>query len=189
MVNGCYVELACSNLRDSNVKVGTVIGFPLGATFASVKQFEAVEALRAGASEIDMVMNVGALKAGDHQQVTSEIRAVAEVVHEKNALLKVILEVGLLTDEEKVTACQISVAAGANFVKTSTGFLGSGATVTDVALMRRTVGTKAGVKASGGIRTAHDIRAMIAAGANRIGTSAGVGIITELRDEFKKRIF
>jgi deoxyribose-phosphate aldolase len=183
MVNGCYVELACAHLRGTEVSVGAVIGFPLGATFTSVKQFEAVEALRLGAREIDMVLNVGALKAGERQQVASDIRAIAEVAHKQNALLKVILETILLTDDEKVAACQISVDAGADFVKTSTGFLGGGATVADIALMRRVVGTNCGVKASGGIRTAAELRTMIAAGADRIGTSSGVNIIRELRQE------
>ncbi len=183
MINGCYVELACAHLRATEVKVGAVIGFPLGATFTSVKQFEASEALRAGAREIDMVLNIGALKAGEREHVAADIRAVAEVTHKQNALLKVILETVLLTDEEKVTACQLSVDAGADFVKTSTGFLGGGATIGDVALMRDTVGTRCGVKASGGIRTAFDLKAMIAAGADRIGSSNGVNIIRELRQE------
>lgn len=180
-VNPSYVALAASQLGDSPVKVATVVGFPLGATMTAVKRFEAAEALRLGAREIDMVLNVGALKSGDRNLVLSDIREVAETVHSKSALLKVILETGLLTDEEKTTACQLCVEAGADFVKTSTGFLGGGATVADVALMRRMVGPEIGVKASGGIRTADDCRAMITAGANRIGTSSGVKIITELR--------
>lgn len=180
-VNPSYVALAASQLGDSPVKVATVVGFPLGATMTAVKRFEAAEALRLGAREIDMVLNVGALKSGDRNLVLSDIREVAETVHSKSALLKVILETGLLTDEEKTTACKLCVEAGADFVKTSTGFLGGGATVADVALMRRMVGPEIGVKASGGIRTADDCRAMITAGANRIGTSSGVKIITELR--------
>lgn len=180
-VNPSYVALAASQLGDSPVKVATVVGFPLGATMTAVKRFEAAEALRLGAREIDMVLNVGALKSGDRNLVLSDIREVAETVHSKSALLKVILETGLLTDEEKTTACQLCVEAGADFVKTSTGFLGGGATVAAVALMRRMVGPEIGVKASGGIRTADDCRAMITAGANRIGTSSGVKIITELR--------
>lgn len=183
MVNACYVALARSRLKGSAVKVGAVVGFPLGATLTSVKQFEAEEALRLGAREIDMVLNIGVLKSGDHEFVASDIRALAEATHKHKALLKVILETGLLTDDEKVTACQLSVKAAADFVKTSTGFLGGGATVADVALMRRTVGNKAGVKASGGIRTASDARAMIEAGANRIGTSSGVSIVRELREQ------
>jgi deoxyribose-phosphate aldolase len=187
MVNGCYVELATSYLRGSEVKVGAVVGFPLGATVTKVKQCEAVELLRLGAREIDMVLNVGALKAGEREQVASDIRAVAEVTHKRESLLKVILETVLLTDDEKVTACRLSVEAGADFVKTSTGFLGGGATAADVALMRRTVGTKCGVKASGGIRTATDFKAMIAAGADRIGTSNGVSIIRELQGSGEKK--
>jgi deoxyribose-phosphate aldolase len=181
MLNPCYVELAHSRLQGSGVKVGTVIGFPLGATLGSVKRFEAAEALRLGAAEIDMVQNIGALKSGNYELVSSEIRALAELAHERGALLKVILEMGLLSEEEKVIACELSEKAGVDFVKTSTGFLGGVATVADVALMRRTV--KIGVKASGGIRTAADAKAMIEAGAGRLGTSAGVNIIRELRNE------
>jgi len=181
MLNPCYVELAHSRLQGSGVKVGTVIGFPLGATLAAVKRFEAAEALKLGAAEIDMVQNIGALKSGNRELVSSEIRALAELAHERGALLKVILEMGLLTEEEKVIACELSEKAGADFVKTSTGFLGGVAMIQDVALMRRTV--KIGVKASGGIRTAADAKAMIDAGAGRLGTSAGVNIIRELRNE------
>ncbi|HEX4003486.1 MAG TPA: deoxyribose-phosphate aldolase [Candidatus Acidoferrales bacterium] len=181
MLNPCHIELAHSRLQGSGVKVGTVIGFPLGATLASVKRFEAAEALKLGAAEIDMVQNVGALKSGNRELVSSEIRALAELAHERGALLKVILEMGLLTEEEKVLACELSERAGADFVKTSTGFLCGGATVQDVGLMRRTV--KIGVKASGGIRTAADAKAMIEAGAGRLGTSAGVSIVRELRGE------
>lgn len=179
MVNPCHVGLASSSLQNSGVKVGAVVGFPLGATLMSVKIFETKEALNLGAREIDMVVNIGALKAGDHAHVLSDIAGVAAVVRERKALLKVILETGLLTNEEKLAACEISEQAGADFVKTSTGFLGGVATVEDVALMRRAV--KIGVKASGGIRTASDARAMIEAGASRLGTSSGVNIIRELR--------
>jgi len=181
VVNPCYVTLAVSQVCDSLVKVATVVGFPLGATLTSVKRFEAEEALRLGAGEIDMVLNIGALKSGDRDLVLSDIRSVAEVTHAHGGLLKVILETGLLTDEEKKMACEISVAVEADFVKTSTGFLGGGATVADVALMRRIVGNAVGVKAAGGIRTTDDAKAMIAAGANRIGTSSGVSIIHEMR--------
>jgi deoxyribose-phosphate aldolase len=181
MVNACYVQLAHSHLQGSDVKVGIVAGFPLGATLTSVKRFESAEALRLGASEIDMVLNIGELKGGNREFVMSDIKAVADVVHEQRALLKVILETILLTDAEKLAACEISEKAGADFVKTSTGFLGGVATVDDVALMRRAV--KIGVKASGGIRTASDARAMISAGATRLGTSSGVSIIRELRNE------
>jgi len=181
MVNAFHVPLAYSRLYGSGVKVGTVVGFPLGATLTSVKVFESAEAIRLGASEIDMVINIGALKADSPEFVLPDIQAVAGIVHEKGTLLKVILEMGLLTEDEKLAACEISERAGADFVKTSTGFLGGVATVEDVALMRRAV--KIGVKASGGIRTASDALAMIAAGANRLGTSSGVNIIRELRNE------
>src|ERR1017187_10379936 len=181
MVNSGRVELAVSNLQGSDVKVGAVVGFPLGASLTSVKVFEAVEAMKLGAREIDMVMNIGALKSGDRDFVLSDIRAVAEAVHAQKSLLKVIFETGLLTNDEKLAACEISEKAGADFVKTSTGFLGGVATVEDVALMRRAV--KIGLKASGGIRTASDARAMIAAGADRLGSSSGVSIVRELRNE------
>lgn len=184
MVNPCHVGLAASNLRDSDVRVGTVIGFPLGATLTSVKAFEANEALKLGAREIDMVLNIGALKAGNHALVLSDISGVAYVVGEQNALLKVILETGLLDQNEKLAACEISEQAGADFVKTCTGFLGGVATVEDVRLMRGAV--KIGVKASGGIRTASDALAMIDAGANRLGTSGGVNIVRELRARFQE---
>ena len=181
VVNPCYVTLAHSRLEESKVKVATVVGFPLGATLTSVKRFEAEEALQLGAGEIDMVLNIGALKSGERDLVLSDIHSVAEATHAHGGLLKVILETGLLTDNEKKVACEISVEAGADFVKTSTGFLGGGATAAAVALMRRIVGDRAGVKAAGGIRTADDAKAMIAAGANRIGTSSGVSIIREMR--------
>jgi deoxyribose-phosphate aldolase len=181
MVNSCHVALATSNLQGSDVTVGAVVGFPLGAALTSVKVFEAAEAMKLGAREIYMVINIGALKAGDRELVLSDIRAVAEVVHAQKSLLKVILETGLLTDDEKLAACEISEKAGADFVKTSTGFLGGVATVEDVAFMRRAV--TIGVKASGGIRTASDARKMIEAGANRLGTSSGVNIIREWRAE------
>jgi deoxyribose-phosphate aldolase len=181
MVNSGRVELAVSNLQGSGVKVGAVVGFPLGASLTSVKVFEAVEAMKLGAREIDMVMNIGALKSGDRDFVLSDIRAVAEAVHAQKSLLKVIFETGLLTNDEKLAACEISEKAGADFVKTSTGFLGGVATVEDVALMRRAV--TIGVKASGGIRTAADARKMIDAGANRLGTSSGVNIIREWHAE------
>lgn len=183
VVNPAYVELAVTQLRGCGVKAATVVGFPLGATLTSVKRFEAMEALRLGAREIDMVLDVGALKSGDHKRVLADIHEVADVTHGQEGLLKVILETGLLTDEEKKIACALSVTAEADYVKTSTGFLGAGATVADVALMRRTVGPGIGVKASGGIRTATDARAMIEAGANRIGTSSGVRIIQEMREQ------
>jgi deoxyribose-phosphate aldolase len=185
VVNPAYVELAVSELAGSDVKVAAVVGFPLGATLSSVKRFEAGEALRLGAREIDMVLNLGALKSGNRAFVESDVRSVAEVTHDRGGLLKVILETVLLSDEEKKLACELSVSAGADFVKTSTGFLGGGATVADVRLMRRVVGPNLGVKASGGIRTAADAKAMIEAGANRIGTSSAVKMMEELREPLR----
>jgi deoxyribose-phosphate aldolase len=181
MINPCYVTRAREELQGSEVKLGAVIGFPFGVTLTPVKVFEAEQTMKLGAGEIDMVMNIGALKSGDEVTVLADIRAVAETVHARNALLKVILEMGLLTSDEKVLACELSQQAGADFVKTSTGFLGGGATVEDVALMRRTV--TIGVKASGGIRSAADARALIEAGADRLGTSSGVKIVSELRQQ------
>jgi deoxyribose-phosphate aldolase len=176
-VNPCWVRLCAEALRGSEVKVCTVIGFPLGATLSTVKAFEAEESIRQGAGEVDMVINIGALKSGDRQYVEDDIRAVVERAHALGALVKVIIETVLLTQEEKVLACRLSQAAGADFVKTSTGFAGGGATVEDVALMRQVVGDAMGVKAAGGIRTYADALRMIQAGANRLGTSAGVQII------------
>jgi deoxyribose-phosphate aldolase len=154
-----------------------VIGFPLGATSPEVKAFETQNALDNGATEIDMVINVGALKAGENELVARDIRGVVEVGHKAGALVKVIIETSLLTDEEKVVACLLAKEAGADYVKTSTGFSGGGATVHDIALMRRAVGPSLGVKASGGIHTHEEAEAMVAAGATRIGASAGVKII------------
>jgi deoxyribose-phosphate aldolase len=175
-VNPTWVKTAYEILKDTDVKVCTVIGFPLGATTPEVKAFETKNAIENGASEVDMVINIGALKSGDDELVEKDIRAVVEAAKGK-ALVKVIIETCLLTDEEKVRACQLAVKAGADFVKTSTGFSTGGATVEDVALMRKTVGPNVGVKASGGIRSADDLLAMEKAGANRIGASAGVQII------------
>jgi deoxyribose-phosphate aldolase len=178
-VHPWHVESAAQRLRGTAVKTGTPIGFPQGATLSTVKRFEAAEALRRGAGELDMVMNVGALKSGAPELVEADIRSVVEVAHAAGVILKVILETALLTREEKIIACELSVAAGADFVKTSTGLIG-GATVEDVALMRSVVGKRARVKASGGIRTLADLTAMLGAGADRIGTSASVTIIREL---------
>jgi deoxyribose-phosphate aldolase len=175
-VNPTWVKTAYEILKDTDVKVCTVIGFPLGATTPEVKAFETKNAIENGASEVDMVINIGALKSGDDELVEKDIRAVVEAAKGK-ALVKVIIETCLLTDEEKVRACELAVKAGADFVKTSTGFSTGGATVKDVALMRKTVGPNVGVKASGGIRSADDLLAMEKAGANRIGASAGVQII------------
>lgn len=178
-VNPTHVRLAAQLLKGSDVRVCTVIGFPLGATAASVKAYETQQAIRDGATEIDMVINIGALKSRDYKVVHEDIAAVVSTAHAANALVKVIIETALLTDEEKVIACQLAKAAGADYVKTSTGFGPGGATVEDVALMRRVVGPHIGVKASGGVRNYADTQAMIAAGATRIGASAGVAIVSE----------
>jgi deoxyribose-phosphate aldolase len=176
-VNGCWVPLVASELAGTPVKVCTVVGFPLGAMSTDAKRVEAELAIRAGAHEIDMVMNIGALKDSERNVVRSDIEAVAKVCHAAGTILKVILETALLTEVEKVTACQLAKSAGADFVKTSTGFGPAGATVEDVALLRKTVGADMGVKASGGIRTLQDLQRMVAAGANRVGASATVKII------------
>ncbi|OUM99178.1 MAG: deoxyribose-phosphate aldolase [Paenibacillaceae bacterium ZCTH02-B3] len=176
-VNPCWVPLAFRELDGSGVAVATVVGFPLGATSTFAKVAEARDAIASGASEIDMVMNIGALKGGDLDTVRKDIEAVVDACRGR-ALVKVILETGLLTEAEKIEACRICKAAGADFVKTSTGFGPGGATVEDVALMRRTVGPEMGVKASGGVRTAEAVRLLAAAGATRIGTSSGVAIVT-----------
>jgi deoxyribose-phosphate aldolase len=171
------VRLCADLLKDSGIPVCTTIGFPLGATPIDVKVFEAQQAIRDGASELDMVINVGALKSRDYELVRDDIASVARACHAGNAILKVIIEAALLTDEEKVIASQLAKVAGADFVKTSTGFGPGGATPEDVALMRRVVGPTMGVKAAGGIRTYADAQKMIAAGASRIGASASVKII------------
>ena len=175
-VNPTWVKYAAGQLAGTNVKVCTVIGFPLGASTSAVKAFETKDAIANGATEVDMVINIGALKDKQDDLVLSDIKAVVEAAGEK-ALVKVIIETCLLTDEEKVRACELAVQAGADFVKTSTGFSTGGATPEDVALMRKTVGDKAGVKASGGVRSLEDMKAMIEAGANRIGASSGVKIM------------
>ena len=178
-VNPAWVKKAAEFLRGSTVPVCTVIGFPLGATLSDVKAYEARRSIFNGAKEVDMVINIGALKSGDDCTVEDDIRAVAEAAHENNVLLKVIIETALLTDEEKVRACLASKNAGADFVKTSTGFAKGGATADDVALMRRTVGRNLGVKASGGVKGIDDARKMFEAGATRIGASVGVKIAQE----------
>lgn len=177
-INPGWVKRSATNLRGSNVKVCTVIGFPLGANTAEIKAMEARRAIRDGAREVDMVVNVGALKSGDHATVLTDIEKVVDSAHEAGVIVKVILETSLLTDEEKVIASSLAKQAKADFVKTSTGFSGGGATVYDVALMRETVGPDMGVKASGGVRTKSDVEDMIAAGATRIGASAGVQIVS-----------
>ncbi|NOY98909.1 MAG: deoxyribose-phosphate aldolase [Chloroflexi bacterium] len=176
-INPAHVPLCADLLRGTPVKVCTVIGFPLGATAPEVKAYEAKTALRDGATEIDMVINIGALKGGDHTLVARDIQGVVQVAHAAGAIVKVIIETALLTDEEKVAACLLAKEAGADYVKTSTGFAGGGATVEDVALMRRVVGPEMGVKASGGVRSFEDVKNMVAAGATRIGASAGVKIV------------
>ncbi len=179
-VNAGHVAQAVKLLRHSPVRVATVIGFPLGATLTTAKRCEAEEALRLFADELDMVLNVGALKAGQRDLVRNDIRAVVEVAHGAGALVKVILETALLNNDEKRLACELALDAGADFVKTCTGFGGGGATVEDIALMRGVVGERAGVKASGGIRTAAAVAALVAAGADRLGTSSSVAIVREL---------
>ncbi len=182
-VNPAWVRLCAEELAGSQSVVAAVAGFPLGASLPELKAAEASRALRDGAGEIDMVLNVGALKAAEHRLVESDVRVVVEACRERGGLLKVIIEAALLTDEEKVTACAIAKLAGADFVKTSTGFGPGGASEPDVALMRRTVGPGVGVKAAGGIRDWPTARRMIAAGANRIGTSSGVKILTEASED------
>ena len=178
-VNPGWVKPAVEFLRGSGVPVCTVIGFPLGATLPDVKAYEARRAIFNGAKEVDMVINIGALKSGDICAVEDDIRAVADAAHENGVLCKVIIETALLTDEEKVAACLSAKNAGADFVKTSTGFSKGGATVHDISLMRRTVGSELGVKASGGVKGIDDARAMFEAGATRIGASVGVKIAQE----------
>jgi len=176
-VNPYWVPRVAANLAGSDVATCSVIGFPLGASPPQVKAMEARRALREGARELDMVINVGALKSGDYETVAADISGVADACRERGAICKVILETVLLDDEEKVVASRLAKQAKADFVKTSTGFGGGGATVYDVALMREAVGPGMGVKASGGIRTREDAEAMIAAGATRIGASAGIEIV------------
>ncbi len=179
-VNPTWVPLCAELLRGSPVLTCTVIGFPLGATLDTSKAFEAEQAIRHGAQEVDMVINVGRLKSKQYRAVEDDILGVVRAAHSHGVPVKVIIETSLLTDEEKVEACALSMAAGADFVKTSTGFSGGGATAEDIALMRKVVGAGLGVKASGGVRNAEDAKAMIAAGATRIGASAGVRIVKEV---------
>lgn len=174
-VNPTWVSYAAKALKGTEVNVCTVIGFPLGANTSSVKAFETKDAVANGADEIDMVINIGQLKSGQYDAVEADIRAVVEASGDK--LVKVIIETCLLTDDEKVKACQLAVAAGADYVKTSTGFSTAGANIADVTLMRKTVGPNIGVKAAGGTRSYADAEAFIKAGATRIGTSAGVAIV------------
>ena len=171
-VNSYYVPLVSGLLKGSGIKTCCVVGFPLGAMLTTAKAAEALESVRAGAEEVDMVINIGALKDGDNKAVYEDIKAVVEAA--KPAIVKVIIETCLLTEEEKVRACELAVKANAAFVKTSTGFSTGGATVEDIKLMKETVGNRARVKASGGIRTPEEARAMVEAGANRIGAGNGV---------------
>jgi len=180
MVNPAYVTLAAAQVHGSPVKVGTVIGFPLGANLTVTKLAEAESAAQNGAHDLDMVINIGALKSGDRVLVQTEIRSLAKMAHAHGAILKVILENALLSQEEKILACALAADAGADFVKTSTGFAASGANAADVALMRGVVGHDIGVKAAGGIRTAAQVAELLDAGANRIGASASVAIVREL---------
>ncbi|MEK6565422.1 MAG: deoxyribose-phosphate aldolase, partial [Bacteroidota bacterium] len=172
------VKLCAQLLRDTSVKVCTVIGFPLGATSTESKTFETERAIKDGAREVDMVINVGMLKSGEFDYVQNDILAVVHAAHRNNVLAKVIIETGLLTDEEKIKACVLAKRAGADFVKTSTGFAKGGATVGDIALMRLVVGPDLGIKASGGVRTQEQAKALIESGADRIGASASVKIVT-----------
>ena len=180
-LNSCWVPIAASELAGSDIKVCTVVGFPLGATLTEAKLHETEAALRAGAQEIDMVQNIGALRGDDDRAVEEEIALIAAACHRAGAIVKVILETALLSDDQKTSACTLAKLAGADFVKTSTGFGPSGATVHDVELMRRAVGPEMGVKASGGIRTLDDLLQMLDAGATRIGASASVKIVEAAR--------
>lgn len=186
-VNPCFVKLVAEGLRGSEVKVCTVIGFPLGATLPEVKAFEAKKAVEAGAQEIDMVINIGALKEGRIDFVEEDIRGVVEA--SKDAIVKVIIETCYLNDQEKVLVCEAAKRAGAHFVKTSTGFGTGGAQLEDVALMRKTVGNEVGVKASGGIKKLSDVESFIEAGANRIGTSSGIAIVEDQATEDNNKAY
>jgi deoxyribose-phosphate aldolase len=183
MVNPVWVPAAVSVLSGTGVPVGVVIGFPLGASLVSTLRHEAVAVTRLGAREVDMVLPIGQLKSGNHQAVHHAIHSVATIVHDHGALLKVILETALLNVEQKLRAAEIAIQAGADFIKTSTGFASGGATPADVALLRGVAGSRCGVKASGGIRTLADVRYLLEAGANRIGASASVSIVRDLGAE------
>jgi deoxyribose-phosphate aldolase len=181
ILNPANLSLAAFLLAGTSTKIGSVVGFPLGAATTNAKRYEALEAIRLGAREIDMVMNIGALKSGDRVRAVADMRGVAEIVHDNGAVLKIAIEAGLLALEEKILACQLAVAAGADYLKSSTGFSVTGASIPDISLMRGVAGDKIGVKASGGIRTLHEAQMMIDAGASRIGTSAARAIIEEAR--------
>lgn len=183
-VNTCYAKMVTELLAGTDIKTCCVVGFPLGAMMTEAKAFETKAAIEVGANEIDMVINVGALKDKDYDFVKADIKAVVDAAKGK-ALVKVILETCLLTEEEKIKACELSVEAGADFVKTSTGFSTGGATAEDIALMRKVVGPEIGVKASGGIRTLQDLLTMKAAGASRVGASASVAIVNDSKEGLK----
>lgn len=179
MVNPAWVGTACAALAGTGIAVGTVLGFPLGASLSVTKREEALELAKLGAHDLDMVLNIGMLKSGMNDRVEQDIRGVVEVAHEAGALVKVILETSLLSVDEKLRAAELTIAAGADFLKTSTGFSTGGATSEDVALLRGVAGSRCGVKASGGVRTFAEALAMLEAGANRIGASASVNILRE----------
>ncbi|HWY67103.1 MAG TPA: deoxyribose-phosphate aldolase [Terriglobales bacterium] len=181
MLNPTYIALASSFLAGTGVKIGCVVGFPFGANTTNVKRYEALDAIRLGAHEVDMVMNIGALKSGDRVRVQADMQGMVQIAHDNGAILKITIETALLSLEEKILACQLAVAAGADFVKSSTGFSHAGAVPADISLMRGVVGEKLGVKASGGIRTFEDAQTMVEAGANRIGTSSSVSIVESAR--------
>ncbi len=186
MVNPTWVSLAASALQGTGVPVGVFIGFPLGATLSASKRDETIRVLKQGAHDIDMVMNIGLLKSGessDYEAVRQDIRGVVELAHASGAIVKVILETCLLTFEEKLRASELALSAGADFLKTSTGFSTGGATADDISLLRGVAGNRAGVKASGGIRSLADATTMLRAGASRIGASASVKIVTELKGQ------
>jgi deoxyribose-phosphate aldolase len=180
MVNPAWASLAVSLLSGTGIPVGVVVGFPLGASLSTTKRAETEALVTLGAKEIDMVINIGALKSGDHARVSEDIRGVVEIAHDAGAIVKVILETCLLTVQEKLLASELALQAGTDFLKTSTGFSSSGATPDDVAMLRGVAGTLCGVKASGGIKTLDHARAMLEAGANRIGASASVAIVREI---------
>jgi deoxyribose-phosphate aldolase len=182
MVNPTWTALAYSELAGTGIPVGVVVGFPLGASLGTTKREEAAAMVKIGAHDVDMVLNLGLLKSGENEAVEQEIAGVVEVAHDAGAIVKVILETCLLTVEEKLRASELAIAAGADFIKTSTGFSTHGATPEDVALMRGVAGGRCGVKASGGIRTLADAKRMLEAGANRIGASASVAIVAELKN-------
>lgn len=184
-VNSYFVREAATLLQASNSKVCTVVGFPLGASTMETKRFEAMKAVAEGASEIDMVINISAIKSGNWQYVLDDMSSLAQVCHAQGAILKVILETCLLTDEEKKKACELAAKAKVDFVKTSTGFSTGGATIEDIKLMREVVGSEMGIKASGGIRDQETAKLMIEAGATRLGTSASIAIVTGTQSDAK----